>query len=366
MRRAEARLKQAFHRILLLSTVALEGCHDDVGAANALDAAPDAPPGPCSPMALDAAVDAADPCALFVRFACGLPSSIKARDNCYLEVNDCEDICGQTTGTCHGDTDSCLDGGYLPETGPITIDCVICPSAAGRRTQGLKSAEPLPSANAIGAYFSHVFHLEAASVIAFRRLGQELELLGAPRAFVRSAARARRDEIRHARVTRGLALRFGGQPRSPRIRKIAPRPLEVVAFENAVEGCVRETYGALVATWQASHASDPSIASEMTRIAKDETRHAALAWEIARWSSEHLSKDAHDRLKMQVAQAIEVLESEIAEPAPELTRVAGLPTALRQRSFLSALRRGLWAPFLRQGVSQNLTGGRAGMSSLHT
>jgi hypothetical protein len=63
---------------------------------------------------------------------------------------------------------------------------------------------------------------------------------------------------------------------------VAPAPparsLEELAVENAVEGCVRETYGALTAIWQARTAKDPSVAAAVRRIARDETRHAALSW----------------------------------------------------------------------------------------
>jgi len=54
-----------------------------------------------------------------------------------------------------------------------------------------------------------------------------------------------------------------------------------VALENAVEGCVRETYGALIATRQAEAASDPVVRRAMRKIAADETAHAALSWDVA-------------------------------------------------------------------------------------
>lgn len=341
IRRAEARLKQAFHRIMLLSTVALEGCSEDHARSNELDAAVDAL-GPCSPREIDAAIDGGDPCAIFVGFACGLPTGVTARDGCFLSVNDCVSICSGLTGSCHADPGSCPDGSPL-ETGPVTIDCVVCPASGGRRTEGLTIATSESCPNALGAYFSGVSQLEAASVVAFRRLERELVHLAAPRSLVRSAARARRDEIRHARVTRRLAQRFGGHPRSPRVTKVPPRSLEAVAFENAVEGCVRETFAALVALWQATHAADESIAREMTCIAEDETRHAALAWAIHGWLVERLSLANRDRLNAGAARAITALENEIAEPAPDLVKLAGLPNAPRQRVMLRELRRALWA-----------------------
>ena len=58
-----------------------------------------------------------------------------------------------------------------------------------------------------------------------------------------------------------------------------------VRGENAREGCVRETFGALIAMHQAERAGDPIIRRAMRRIAEEETRHAELAWEVASWSA---------------------------------------------------------------------------------
>jgi hypothetical protein len=39
-----------------------------------------------------------------------------------------------------------------------------------------------------------------------------------------------------------------------------------------VEGCVGETFGTLVAWWQAKHARDPVVARAMARVAKEQLR----------------------------------------------------------------------------------------------
>ena len=62
-----------------------------------------------------------------------------------------------------------------------------------------------------------------------------------------------------------------------RTRSRAPRRPVEIARENAEEGCVRETFGALLAAHQAAYACDPEVREVMTRIAGDELRHAALA-----------------------------------------------------------------------------------------
>ena len=67
------------------------------------------------------------------------------------------------------------------------------------------------------------------------------------------ALQAAVEEIDHTRRTALLAQRFGAEPRVPGVEARPLRTRFELALDNAVEGCVRETYGALVATWQAGH-----------------------------------------------------------------------------------------------------------------
>src|SRR6185369_2194729 len=93
---------------------------------------------------------------------------------------------------------------------------------------------------------------------------------------------------RHARIAGALARRFGVDVPEP-VREETPlRSLADLALENAVEGCVRETWGALVALRQASRAADVEVRAAMGRIARDEVRHAELAWTIDRWLTPRL------------------------------------------------------------------------------
>jgi hypothetical protein len=104
------------------------------------------------------------------------------------------------------------------------------------------------------------------------------------------------------------------------------RSLEEMAIENAVEGCVRETYGALVALWQASHATDPVVAAAMVPMAEDETRHAELAWEVASWAEPLLSPAARSRVDAARTRALHDLATEACRPLPPaLVSFAGLP-----------------------------------------
>lgn len=215
---------------------------------------------------------------------------------------------------------------------------------AGRRPDGFSRGASDPKATARGAWFSEMAELEAAAVIAFRRLSRDLASLDAPadlRARVRDATR---DEIRHTRSMRALARRDGVEPKVPSAPPTSPRrDLIAVALENAREGCVRETYGALVAWHQAIHAADPDVRVAMGTIADDETAHAALSIDLGRWLSERLNGgERHEVTRARacafVALSRELDELDVAslEQAP-FERSVGLPARGRAKAMLAAL-----------------------------
>jgi hypothetical protein len=169
-------------------------------------------------------------------------------------------------------------------------------------------------------------HLEAASVDAFKTLRNELRAHGAPSALVSGAGKAARDEARHARVTRALARRHGGRFQKPVVVRAPLRDLETIATENVVEGCVRETMGALVATHQALAARDPVVRAAMIRIARDETRHAALAHSVHDWAMRRLDRAARARVESARRAAVSALVTTRSKLDPEAQAALGLPS----------------------------------------
>lgn len=224
----------------------------------------------------------------------------------------------------------------------VTVQCQPgC--AVGRRPAGLGGSASCDT-RAAGSYFAEIAHLEAASVTAFRILRDELRLQGAPKRLVRAAGRAARDEIRHARATGALARRFGAQPRVPVVAPTQPRSLEAMALENAIEGCVRETYGALLATRQAELATDPVVRAAMMRIARDETRHAALSWRVGRWLEARLDPSAKRNVaRAKQAAAAELIGALANEPEVSFAAAAGLPSPAEATRLATQMQRELWA-----------------------
>ncbi|RKH06813.1 ferritin-like domain-containing protein [Corallococcus carmarthensis] len=214
----------------------------------------------------------------------------------------------------------------------------------GRRPVGLQVAEACQSPEALGRYFADAAHLEAASVHAFLRLRDELELHGADLGLQDAARRSAMEEVQHARVTDRLARRFGGTPQRPVVEELPLRTLVDVALENAVEGCVRETYGALLAHHQAMHARDLEVRQAMVRIAEDETRHAALSWDVDQWARPRLSAKERDSVREAQRRAVALLRQEVAVPLDAcIVTEAGMPTPEAALALLDTLEQELWA-----------------------
>jgi hypothetical protein len=222
----------------------------------------------------------------------------------------------------------------------------------GRRPEGLAARVDrrdgcVEKSQILGEFYASISYLEAASVEAFLRLARELEALGAPLDLQLAAQRAAEDEVRHAEHTRQIAERFGGRVFPPVVAALGPRELERVACENIMEGCVRETYGALLAHHQARRSRDPEIRSLMQRIAEDETRHAALAWRVAAWAEPRLSPAERERVRQSRERALTELRTELTTSVPaELCELAGVPSAPEALQLFAGLERALWNQYV--------------------
>jgi len=209
----------------------------------------------------------------------------------------------------------------------------------GRKPAGLVPARCIDAPNAIGAYLADAAWLEAVSVYAFVQLARELEHHGAPRMLVRLAQAAARDEVRHAALVGQLAARYGARPPVAEVALPAMRSLDEIAVENAVEGCVRETWGAVVALWQSNTASDPAIRDAFRLIARDEARHAALAWAVDQWIATKLDADAYARVVAARTEAARELAATPMQPSSAL----GLPGPQAAEGLLARTQAAIWA-----------------------
>lgn len=247
-----------------------------------------------------------------------------------FDVRVCDSVCGYMlpSFTCEK---------LAKDESTVTIQCP--PSCvAGRRPP--RFVPGASRGSALGAHFARAAELESASVAAFRGLRAELRVLGAPRRLLRSLSRAARDERRHTRAVSALARRFGSRVAPATIGAHAPRSLEEIALENVAEGCVRELYGALVATFQARAAEDSEVRRAMAPIARDEVRHAALSMTLQRWLERRLDGAARGRVARAREAAIAQLAREISVQLDvPRARLAGLPSASEARYLFETLLR---------------------------
>ncbi len=208
----------------------------------------------------------------------------------------------------------------------------------GRIPDGLVSS--YAARKTLGDHFARTAHLEAASVVAFERLAEELAALGAPDDLVLAAKKSADDERRHAMTTERLARRFGGTTIAPEVEPVGKRSLFDIVLENALEGCVRESFGALVATYQAEHALDDEIREAMRTIAREETDHAWLSWELHAWAKTRLSPEEMDRIERARDEAAHAFAKSLVEDdVPEdVRRLAGHPPRAHAQQMFASLR----------------------------
>jgi hypothetical protein len=224
---------------------------------------------------------------------------------------------------------------YAEQCGPPTI-------IEGRRPPGLAVRMPATGVTSLGEHFARAAEHEAASIAAFLQLSAELLSMGAPVALVAGARRAAGDELRHARVMTQLARAFDGRPRAAVLRRQPPRAAFAIALDNAVEGCVHETYSGVQAAHQAL-TSHPSLRAPLLRVARDELRHAAWSWQLARWLEPRLPRAQRQYVGRARVLAFERMHAHFVEPAPALREPAGLPdlaAARRLAAVVPALIRG--------------------------
>lgn len=245
-------------------------------------------------------------------------------DQCAL---DCSLVCEKVSPGSSKMMSSCYWSAST--TAPkIQYYCGAC--GVGRVPNG---AEPCARGEDVAERLAMQAYYEAASVIAFERLATVLEAEGAPEALVSAARVASEEERAHAALFSRLAERRGARVRSPELNAERPSLFEL-ALENASEGCVRETYGALIALHQAEHAADPELRDAFRAVAADEIAHAAFSWELAAWFEQALGVPERVALASAFREARRTLRPQAAD-ATDLA--LGLPTEARARDLFDRL-----------------------------
>ncbi|MCL2449621.1 MAG: hypothetical protein FWD17_11805 [Polyangiaceae bacterium] len=120
-----------------------------------------------------------------------------------------------------------------------------------------------------------------------------------------------------------------------------------MATENAVEGCVYETFGAAVALTQSIQARDGEVRAAMSRIAVDEARHAELTWQVARWAEPRLTPAARARVERRRRRAArELVLSAGRSDSPTVVRELGMLGPAQARGVALDLAKALSTRFI--------------------
>jgi hypothetical protein len=266
-------------------------------------------------------------------------------DSCRLDVDACRELCIMAMQRADiGAAPSACEVTFLGNDVTAEVayevyhDGPHCP-VDGRRPAGLAAVQRVTGHGVVGAWLAQAAWLEAASIHAFVRLARELAAHRAPRSLIARALAAADDEVRHTTMMTALARRHGATVPVPVVAPPTPRSLEALALENMVEGCVRETWAAVIALWQAGAAPDPGLRATFAAIAGDEVRHAALAWAIDAWVRPQLDDFARARIDLARDAAAAALAA-VSEPGALVT--LGMPTAADVRGLHARTNNALW------------------------
>jgi hypothetical protein len=253
--------------------------------------------------------------------ACGLEGFTcqRAEDECSGSADCADGFCGAALAQPRSCAAAACGRPFLVESSPrvalVVATGAWLSGATAPETDHLSAAERA----ALAAHWSRMGQMEHASIAAFARFSLQLLCLGAPPELVEDCTRAMADETAHTRLCFEIASAYAG-------RAIGPGPLDIagslavtsladIVELVVVEGCFGETRAALEALEAADAATDPVIRAAYEQIARDEERHAALAFRFVRWALEQEPEAVAARLSLSTASSnSDALAREIVVP----------------------------------------------------
>ncbi len=186
---------------------------------------------------------------------------------------------------------------------------------------------------------------EGVAVKAFERLALELKAYDAPLFLMDAIDTAIQDEKRHFQLFQDLAGSLGITQISVdfEIDRYAVRTLLEIGIENAIEGCVGESFAALENLYQSECAQEMKIRVLHQQIVEDEIAHAELSWAIHDWILKQLPAHEQmilkDQLRLAVDQQVYAKQPVLSE---EMRRYLGLTDARIYGILVDQLNGLLW------------------------
>ncbi|MBK8454435.1 MAG: ferritin-like domain-containing protein [Thiofilum sp.] len=216
----------------------------------------------------------------------------------------------------------------------------------GRLTQGTTLQTPATH-YVLGHYFAEMASMETAAVTAFRYLVRELEAYQAPTALIQMAREAINEEIEHAEMAGLLAQAYATSVPEVFIDDFRLRSLAEIALENAVQGCINETYAAACGYWQYATAEHEIFREIIGHISDEESKHAALSWAIHAWIMPQLTQQEQNTIRAAQSKAIAALKAvNTGDEYPLVMTALGQPSAHQCVELVNELQTSLWEPAL--------------------
>ena len=211
---------------------------------------------------------------------------------------------------------------------------------------------------ALAAHWTREAAFEHASIASFAQLTLDLLSVGAPPDLLEATQRATLDEIEHARTTFALATAYGGRAVGPAALAALPgtsRTLAALARSTFLDACVGESIASAALAEQSRTTSDPALRELLATMARDEERHAELAWRIVAWTLRTGGAE--------VARVLDAAKDEIASELASLTQDVATP-GLRETELRATVLREVVLPctVAMLGAADYLTAGRQTVS----
>lgn len=180
------------------------------------------------------------------------------------------------------------EGRPLIIAGEVRLAPIVRRGIARKLRRGPSAEYSAYEREALAAAWSRRAQFEHASIASFARFTMQLLSIGAPPELVDRAQRATGEELRHAMSALGIASSLAGEALAFGDLDIAGAPVQEslgdIVVATVIEGCVGETIAAMEARACADEALDPEIREALSRIALEESEHAALAWAFVGWA----------------------------------------------------------------------------------
>lgn len=182
--------------------------------------------------------------------------------------------------------------------------------------------------HALSEEWSLAARFEHASIASFNKFSLELLAVGAPGTLVAAANRAALQEVEHAQACFAAASAYAGRGIGPGPLPVGVLKLEAVQLVELVratvaEGCVGESLAAAEALDSQQRTSVPVISALLSKVAREEREHAALAFRFVRWACELGGAPVRAAAREQFARSFAACRAELpAAPLPCEVRAA--------------------------------------------